>query len=170
MSPSCPLCCSCGWQAKRCDYTKEFRTLLKDVLLSRIGKDIVGGMVKQARAKKEPEEETKLPASADTFLKLKHVQDTLEKQVTQNMVLKQENALKDQIIEAQKQEIEQLRTANAALLMQSPLMTRSVNLSDLKDDLSDPGAPDLSDWPLSRSASPAPSLKSEGAKTLPYGV
>jgi hypothetical protein len=162
--------CSCGWQAKRCDYTKEFRTLLKDVLLSRIGKNIVGGMVKQARAKKEPEEETKLPTSMDTPLKLKHVQDKLEKQVMQNMVLKQENTLKDQIIEAQMQEIEQLRTANAALMMQSPLMTQSVSLSDLKDDLSDPGAPDLSDWPLSRCASPTPSLKSEGAKTLPYFV
>ena len=67
---------------------------MKDVLLSRIGKDIVGGMVKQARAKKEPEEETKLPTSVDTPLKLKHVQDKLEKQVTQNMVLKQENTLK----------------------------------------------------------------------------
>ena len=139
-------------------------------MLSPTGKNIVAGMFKQAKAKIEPKEESEPLDNESMLLKLNIMQDKFAKQEMQNMRLKQENEQKDRTIEAQKQEIEQLRTANAALLMQSPLMTRSVNLSDLKDDLSDPGAPDLSDWPLSRSASPAPSLKSEGAKTLPYGV
>ena len=158
--------------AKRCDYSKEFRILLKDVLLSRIGKDIVGGMVKQARAKIEPKEETESLDNENTLLKLKETRNKLVKQEMQNMLLKQENESKDQIIEAQKQEIEQLRTANAALVMQEPFIKRSVNLSDLKDkdDLSDVGTPDLSDWPLSWAPSPTPSVKSEGAKTLPYGM
>ena len=160
------------WQAKRCDYSKEFRILLKDVLLSRIGKDIVGGMVKQARAKIEPKEEMESLDNENTLLKLKETRNKLVKQEMQNMLLKQETESKDQIIEAQKQEIEQLRTANAALVMQEPFIKRSVNLSDLKDkdDLSDVGTPDLSDWPLSWAPSPTPSVKSEGAKTLPYGM
>ena len=143
---------------------------MKDVLLSRIGKDIVGSMVKQARAKIEPKEETELLDNENILLKLKETRNKLVKQEMQNMLLKQENESKDQIIEAQKQEIEQLRTANAALVMQDPFIKRSVNLSDLKDDLSDVGTPDLSDWPLSRAPSPTPSVKSEGAKTLPYGM
>lgn len=143
---------------------------MKDVLLSRIGKDIVGSMVKQARAKIEPKEETELLDNENILLKLKETRNKLVKQEMQNMLLKQENESKDQIIEAQKQEIEQLRTANAVLVMQDPFIKRSVNLSDLKDDLSDVGTPDLSDWSLSRAPSPTPSVKSEGAKTLPYGM
>jgi Fe-S cluster biosynthesis and repair protein YggX len=158
------------WQAKRCDYSKGFRSLLKDVLLSRIGKDIVGGMVKQARAKIEPKEETELLDNESMSLKLNEMQNKLVKQEMQNMLLKQKNELKDQIIEAQKQEIEQLQTANAALVMQDPYTKPAVNLSDFKDDLSEVGTPDLSDWPLSRPPSPTPSMKSQGAKTLAYGI
>ena len=127
-------------------------------------------MVKQARAKIEPKEETELLDNENILLKLKETRNKLVKQEMQNMLLKQENESKDQIIEAQKQEIEQLRTANAALVMQDPFIKRSVNLSDLKDDLSDVGTPDLSDWSLSQAPSPTPSVKSEGAKTLPYGM
>ena len=142
---------------------------MKDVLLSRIGKDIVGSMVKQARAKIEPKEETELLDNENILLKLKETRNKLVKQEMQNMLLKQENESKDQIIEAQKQEIEQLRTANAALMMHNPSM-QSMNLSDFKDELSDPGTPDLSEWSLSRSPSPTPSVKSEGAKTRAYGM
>ena len=143
---------------------------MKDVLLSRIGKDIVGGMVKQARAKIEPKEETELLDNESMSLKLNEMQNKLVKQEMQNMLLKQKNELKDQIIEAQKQEIEQLQTVNAALVMQDPYMKPAVNLSDFKDDLSEVGTPDLSDWPLSRPPSPTPSMKSQGAKTLAYGI
>ena len=89
--------------------------------------------------------------------------------------LKQENEEKDRTIEAQKQEIEQLRMANAALIQAAGPM----NLSDVKYDpslfglgsLSDLGDPDLSAsaW----RASPTPSVKSEGAhstQTCPYGA
>ena len=158
------------WQAKRCDYSKEFRILLKDVLLSRTGKDIVGGMVKQARAKIEPKEERELLDNGNILLEMKETRNKLVNQEMQNMLLKQETESKDQIIEAQKQEIEQLRTANAALVMQDPFIKRSMHLSDFKDDLSDVGTPDLSDWPLSQAPSPTPSVVSEGAKTLPYGM
>ena len=51
------------------------------------------------------------------------------KQEMQNMRLKQENEEKGRTIEAQKQEIEQLRMANAALLQAAG----PVNLSDMKD-------------------------------------
>ena len=157
------------WQAKRCDYSKEFRALLKDVLLSRIGKDIVGGMVKEARAKIEPKEETEVLDNANIMSKLRDAQNKLLKQDMQNMLLKQESESKDRMIEAKDQEIEQLRTANAALMMHNPSM-QSMNLSDFKDELSDPGTPDLSEWSLSRSPSPTPSVKSEGAKTRAYGM
>ena len=87
--------------------------------------------------------------------------------------LKQENEEKDRTIEAQKQEIEQLRMANAALIQAAGPM----NLSDVKYDpslfglgsLSDLGDPDLSAW----RASPTPSVKSEGVhstQTCPYGA
>ena len=86
---------------------------------------------------------------------------------------KQENEQKDRTIEAQAQEIEQLRMANTALLQAAG----PVNLSDVKYDpslfglgsLSDLGVPDLSAW----RASPTPSVKSEGAhstQTCPYGA
>ena len=86
------------------------------------------------------------------------------------LLLKQENEEKGRTIEAQKQEIEQLRMANAALIQAAGPM----NLSDVKDDPSlfglgslwDLGDPDLSAW----RASPTPSVKSEGAQTCPYGA
>ena len=142
---------------------------MKDVLLSRIGKDIVGGMVKEARAKIEPKEEPEVLDNENILSKLRDTQNKLLKQDMQNMLLKQESESKDRMIEAKDQEIEQLRTANAALMMHNPSM-QSMNLSDFKDELSDPGTPDLSEWSLSRSPSPTPSVKSEGAKTRAYGM
>ena len=143
---------------------------MKDVVLSPIGKNIVAGMFKLVKAKIEPKEETEPLDNESMLLKLNNMQDRLVKQEMQNMRLKQENEEKGQTIEAQKQEIEQLRTANAVLMQAAG----PVNLSDLKDglslfglgSLSDLGAPDLSAWP----ASPIPSMKSEGAQTYPYGT
>ena len=160
-------------QAKRCGYSPEFRKHLKDVVLSPTGKNIVAGMFKQAKAKIEPQEESKPLDNESMLLKLNIMQDKFAKQEMQNMRLKQENEQKDRTIEAQKQEIEQLRMANAALIQAAGPM----NLSDVKYDpslfglgsLSDLGVPDLSAW----RASPTPSVKSEGAhstQTCPYGA
>ena len=156
------------WQAKRCGYSNEFRKRLKDVVLSPIGKNIVAGMFKQAKAKIEPKEEAEPLNAESMLLKLNNIQDRLVKQEMQNMRLKQENEEKGQTIEAQKQEIEELRMA--VVMMQA---TGTGNLSDMKDglllsglgSLSDLGEPDLSAWP-----SPTPSVKSEGAETYAYGA
>ena len=146
---------------------------MKDVVLSPTGKNIVAGMFKQAKAKIEPKEESEPLDNESMLLKLNIMQDKFAKQEMQSMRLKQENEQKDRTIEAQKQEIEQLRMANAALLQAAG----PVNLSDVKYDpslfglgsLSDLGVPDLSAW----RASPTPSVKSEGAhstQTCPYGA
>ena len=148
---------------------------MKDVVLSPTGKNIVAGMFKQAKAKVEQHEESEPPDNESMLLKLNIMQDKFAKQEMQSMRLKQENEQKDRTIEAQKQEIEQLRMANAALLQAAG----PVNLSDVKYDpslfglgsLSDLGDPDLSAsaW----RASPTPSVKSEGAhstQTCPYGA
>ena len=120
------------WQAKRCDYSKEFRTLLKDVLLTRIGKDIVGGMVKEARAKIEPKEETQIMSHENMLLDMQNKHGLLQNKYG---LLEQENESRKQENESQKQEIERL----TALLQVS--MKPSVNLSDF--NLSDVGMPDL---------------------------
>jgi len=158
------------WQAKRCGYSNEFRKRLKDVVLSLIGKNIVAGMFKQAKAKIEPKEEAEPLNNESMLLKLNNIQDRLVKQEMQNMRLKQENEEKGQTIEAQKQEIEELRMA---VVMMQATGTGPVNLSNMKDglllsglgSLSDLGEPDLSAWP-----SPTPSVKSEGAETYAYGA
>ena len=117
-------------QAKRCGYSPEFRKHLKDVVLSPTGKNIVAGMFKQAKAKIEPKEESEPLNNESMLLKLNIMQDKFAKQEMQNMRLKQEESeQKDRTIEAQAQEIEQLRMANAALLQAAG----PVNLSDMKD-------------------------------------
>ena len=89
----------CGWQAKRLDYSTDFRKGLKDVLLSPVGTVTVRAMVKEVGP-----EEDELPQK-----KLKTEYEAMMLELAQLRDIKQ---VHEKLIEAQHQKIEALQ-ANA---------------------------------------------------------
>ena len=86
----------CGWQAKRLDYSTDFRKGLKDVLLSPVGTVTVRAMVKEVGP-----EEDELPQK-----KLKTEYEAMMLELAQLRDIKQ---VHEKLIEAQHQKIEALQ-------------------------------------------------------------
>ncbi len=138
-------------QAKRHDYSVEFRKHLKDVLLSKCGTGTrtVLAMEREVGTKMEPE--------ADGV----SIEESLRKEIE---AMKKEALMRDVQLEAQRQQIAQLirekeeitlHTADHMIAQLSELRGGEFNLNH------------LSAWPY---PSRTPSVKSEGAKTAAYGL
>lgn len=130
-------------QAKRHDYTVDFRRQLKDVLLSPRGKETVLAMEKQVGAMIEPK--------ADGL----STEASLRKE---NAALKKEALMKDAQIEALLQQVAQLKRekeANDQVFANLSELSGEGILSHLSTVPCPPGTP---------------SVKSEGQETAPYGL
>ena len=136
-------------QAKRHDYTVDFRRQLKDVLLSPRGKETVLAMEKEVGAMLEPK--------ADGL----SMEDSLRKE---NAALKKEALMKDAQIEALQQRVAQLVREKEAVTLQTTADQMIANLSELS------GEGLLSHLSAIPCAPGTPSVKSEGEKTAPYGL
>ena len=138
----------CRVQAKRHDYTVDFRRQLKDVLLSPRGKETVLAMEKQVGAMIEPK--------ADGL----STEASLRKE---NAALKKEALMKDAQIEALLQQVAQLKRENEAVTLQTADQMIA-NLSELSGECI------LSHLSTVPCPPGTPSVKSEGEKTAPYGL
>ena len=135
-------------QAKRHDYTVDFRRQLKDVLLSPRGKETVLAMEKEVGAMLEPK--------ADGL----SIEASLRKE---NAALKKEALMKDAQIEALRQQVAQLVREKEAVTLQTADQMIA-NLSELS------GEGFLSHLSTVPCPPGMPSVKSEGEKTAPYGL
>ena len=130
-------------QAKRHDYTVDFRRQLKDVLLSPRGKETVLAMEKQVGPMIEPKA---YGLSIEASLR------------KENAALKKEALMKDAQIEALLQQVAQLKRekeANDQVFANLSELSGEGFLSHLSTVPCSPGTP---------------SVKSEGEKTAPYGL
>ena len=135
-----------AWQAKRHDYSTDFRKQLKDVLLSTLGTETVGFMEKEVTMKVEPEE-----GGNESLMK-------------ENKLLKRKIESQELLVETQAQIIAQLTIQNELLAMQPKAEHFTTNLSDMNGfNLNEF---DKSSWP---GPSMTASVKSEGGKTTAYG-
>jgi len=137
-------------QAKRHDYSVQFRKQLKDVLLSTFGKDTVLSMEKEVATKLEPE--------ADGL----SVEESLRKE---NEALKKEALMKDAQLESLQQQVAQLIREKEAITYQTAdqMIANLSELSGSEFSLSHLSAM----WPYPPGT---PSVKSEGTKTAAYGL